>query len=107
MRPYISGGSKGWLEGRAPPPGPKFFPFHAFFWKIWRNRMLAPPRELAPPPRGNPRSATVYGHEKKVCLENYIAIGSHYVQYVHIMIYFTSIHNVSIHTLNSCNPHKS
>ena len=23
---------------------------------------------------------TIYGHEKKVCLEYYIAIGSHYVQ---------------------------
>ena len=30
-----------------------------FFGKIWQNRMLAPPPgELAPPPRGNPRSAT-------------------------------------------------
>ena len=42
------------------PRGPKFIQFHAFFVKIWQNRMLAPPSpgELAPPPRGNPGSAT-------------------------------------------------
>ena len=45
-------------EGR--PPGPKFFQFHAVFGKIWQNHMLAPPGELAPPPQGNPGSAT--GH---------------------------------------------
>ena len=39
--------------------GPKFFQFHAVFWKISQNHMLAPPGELAPPPRGNPGSATV------------------------------------------------
>ena len=33
-------------------PGSKFFQFHAVFWKIWQNRMLAPP------PRENPGSAT-------------------------------------------------
>ena len=36
-----------------PPWGPKFFQFHAVFGKIWQNHMLAPP------PRGNPGSATV------------------------------------------------
>ena len=49
---------------RPPPPrGSKFFQFHAFFGKIWQNRMLAPPPpgELAPPPRGNPGSATAVG----------------------------------------------
>ena len=53
-----SGGSKGGREGRAPPLGSKFFQFHAVFGKFWQNRMLAPPGELAPPPRGNPGSAT-------------------------------------------------
>ena len=43
-----------------PPWGSKFFQFHAVFGKIWQNRMLAPPRELAPPSRGNPRSTTGY-----------------------------------------------
>ena len=45
----------------APPPS-EFFQFHAVFGKIWQNRMLAlpPPGELAPPPRGNPGSATDY-----------------------------------------------
>ena len=40
------------------PQGSKFFQFHAVFGKIWQNRMLAPPGELAPPPQGNPGSAT-------------------------------------------------
>ena len=45
---------------RAPPWGSKFFQFHAVFGKIRQIRMLAPPPpgELAPPPRGNPGSAT-------------------------------------------------
>ena len=41
-------------EGR--PSGSKFFQFHAVFGKIWQNRMLVPPGELAPPPMGNPGS---------------------------------------------------
>ena len=42
-----------------PPWGSKFFQFHAVFEKIRQIRMLAPPPgELAPPPRGNPGSAT-------------------------------------------------
>ena len=43
---------------RPPPCGSKFFQFHAVFGEIWQNRMLVPPGELAPPPRGNPGSAT-------------------------------------------------
>ena len=44
------------LRGRE---GPKFFQFHAVFRKIWQNHKLASlPGELAPPPRGNPGSAT-------------------------------------------------
>ena len=44
----------------APPYGsPKFSQFHAVFRKIWQDRMLAPPRGLAPPPAGNPGSAPV------------------------------------------------
>ena len=39
---------------RALPWGSKFFQFHAVFGKIWQNRMLVPPGELVPPPRGNP-----------------------------------------------------
>ena len=46
----ISGGSKGGGEGR--PRGPNSFNFMQFFGKFWQNRMLAPP------PRGNPGSAT-------------------------------------------------
>ena len=52
-----SGGSKG-VRGMRAPWGPKFFQFHAVFGKIWQNHMLAPPGELAPPPRGNSGSAT-------------------------------------------------
>ena len=47
------------LDARPPSWGSKFFQFHAVFGKIWPNRVLAPPPgELAPPPRGNPGSAT-------------------------------------------------
>ena len=35
----------------APSYGPKPFQFHAVLWKIWQNRMLAPPLT------GNPGSA--------------------------------------------------
>ena len=60
------------LDARPPPPGPKFFQFHAVFGKIWQNRMLAPPPgELAPPPRGNPRSATATGF---IILTPYLAL---------------------------------
>ena len=48
-------------RGTRPPRGSKFFQFHSVFGKIWQNRMLAPPGELAPPPRGNPGSATDSG----------------------------------------------
>ena len=56
----VSGGSKGGgRRGRAPPPWqPKCLHFHAVFSKNLQNRRLAPPWELAPPPRGNPGSAT-------------------------------------------------
>ena len=59
----ISGGSKGGA-GDA-PPGSKFFQFHAVFGKIRQICVLAPPGELAPPPRGNPGSAT--GYESHQC----------------------------------------
>ena len=32
-----------------PPPGSKFFQFHAVFGKIWQNRMLAPPWRVGAP----------------------------------------------------------
>ena len=43
---------------RAPPPGPKFLYFHAVLGENWSNSVLTPPLELAPPPLGNPGSAT-------------------------------------------------
>ena len=48
------------LRGRegSTPPGAQILSISCSFWKIWQNRMLAPPGELAPPPRGNPGSAT-------------------------------------------------
>ena len=51
----VSDGSKG--GERNAPPRSKFFQFHAVFGKFRQNRMLAPPGELAPPPRRNPGSA--------------------------------------------------
>ena len=38
---------------RGPLYGPNFSQFHAVFWKIWQNPMLAPP------PTGNPGSTPV------------------------------------------------
>ena len=56
MRPFVSHNAVADLRGGAgdapPPGGSKFFRFHAVFGKFWQNRMLAPP------PRGNPGSAT-------------------------------------------------
>ena len=40
------------------PRGPKFFQFHAVLGKILAKLYVGAPRELVPPPRGNPRSAT-------------------------------------------------
>ena len=48
-------GSRG-VGGR--PSGPKFLYFHAVFGKNWSNNRLAPPLWFAPPPLGNPGSAT-------------------------------------------------
>ena len=44
---------------RDAPPSPKFLHFHAVFGKNWPNsRWAPPPLGLAPPPLGNPGSAT-------------------------------------------------
>ena len=40
-----------------PPNSLKFSQIHAVFLKIWQNHMLVHPRELVPPPMGNPGSA--------------------------------------------------
>ena len=53
----ISGGSKGGAR-EACPPGVEILSISCSFGKIWQNHMLAPPGESAPPPRGNPGSAT-------------------------------------------------
>ena len=45
---------------RGPIYDPKFSQFHATFWKIWQNHMLALPGGLAPPPAGNPGSASEF-----------------------------------------------
>ena len=59
---------------RAPPPGSKFFQFHAVFGKIWQNRMLAPPppeswrplpREILDPPLVGYPKGVGYTHRKK------------------------------------------
>ena len=58
LRVY-SGGSKGGRRGRAPSPGgPNSFNFMQFLGKIDKFVCWRPPWELAPPPRGNPGSAT-------------------------------------------------
>ena len=58
-----SGGSKGGTRDVHPPSGPKFLHFHAVFGKNWpNNRLACPPLGLAPPPLGNPGSATGGGY---------------------------------------------
>ena len=44
--------------GAIDAPRVQILSFHAVSGKIWQNRMLAPPGELMPPPRGNYGSAT-------------------------------------------------
>ena len=47
--------------GPPPPPGdPNSFNFMQFLGKFGKIVCWCPPGELAPPPRGNPGSATVY-----------------------------------------------
>ena len=45
-------------KGRAPPGGPNSFNFMQFLGKFGKIVCWRPPGELAPPPRGNPGSAT-------------------------------------------------
>ena len=55
---------KFWMRA---PRGSKFFQFHAVFWEILAKSYVgAHPGELAPPPRGNPRSATGRNKEKRI-----------------------------------------
>ena len=57
-----SGGSKEGREGHTPPRGPNSFNFMQFLGKFGKIICWRPPGELAPPPRGNPRSATAKNH---------------------------------------------
>ena len=52
-----SGGSKG-MRGMHTPPGPNSLNFTPFLGKYGKIVCWCPPEELAPPPRGNPGSAT-------------------------------------------------
>ena len=53
-----------------PTGGPNSFNFMQFLGKdLPNNSFLHPPLELAPPPRGNPGSATGFGRFSK-CLVN-------------------------------------
>ena len=49
---------------------------------------------------------TIYGHKKKVCLEQNISIGSRCMELGHFMLHFPTFHNVSIYILNSGHPKK-
>ena len=53
-----SGGSKGGARDACPPPRPNSFNFMQFLGRFGRIVCWPPPGELAPPPRGNPGSAT-------------------------------------------------
>ena len=55
----IIGGSKGGCKGRAPPLGAQILSISCSFWEnLAKSYVGAFPGELAPPPRGNPGSAT-------------------------------------------------
>ena len=56
-----SGGSKGARGMRAPLGGPNSFDFMQFLGKCGKIVCWCPPGQLAPPPRGNPGSATDVG----------------------------------------------
>ena len=60
---HLAGNTVADLRGGARdarPPGPNFLRFHAVFRKnLPNNRLALPPLGLAPPPLGNPGSATV------------------------------------------------
>ena len=57
--PVSSGGSKGGVREMYPPPGgPNSFNFMQFLGKFGKIILAPPPGELAPPPQGNPGSAT-------------------------------------------------
>ena len=57
----ISGGSKGGARGTRAPPTQNLLIFMQFSGKIGQIiRLVAPPLRLAPPPLGNPGSATEY-----------------------------------------------
>ena len=64
------------LRGGSPPTAKNVPKFMQFFWKIWQNRMLAPPGGSATPPTGNPGSAPVLSFDFKFsvaqteCLNN-------------------------------------
>ena len=77
----VSGGSKGGARD-ARPPGPKFLHFHAVFGQIgqiigWRP---PPPLGLAPPPLGNPGSATE--------CDNHIEVAKDQACFTYMRVYF-------------------
>ena len=54
-----SGGSKGGARDPRPPLGAQILSISCSFWEnVAESYVGAPPGELAPPPRGNPGSAT-------------------------------------------------
>ena len=57
---FSSGGSKGGARDARPPRGPNSFNFMQFLRNFGKIICWRPPWELAPPPRGNPGSATVF-----------------------------------------------
>ena len=75
----VSGGSKG--GARATPPGdPNSFNFMQFLGKYGKIVCWRPPGALAPPPQGNPGSATgSVGYDINSNLNGKIGLDSYYL----------------------------
>ena len=88
---------RGGREGRVPPGGPNSFNFMQFLGKFgkivcWR------PRELAPPPRGNPGSATGMGNPGSTTVFQLMmyCILAVYLLYTYCYIYFNLAEKVEM-----------
>ena len=87
------------------PSGLIFFQFHAVFWgENWLNNSFShPPLELAPPPWGNPGSATGYPNLQRLISFVYISASmlSEYFLFMSVILlkFFVLIPKLSLREL--------